>query len=276
MKPLPALTLCLTQAMVLSAGLALAAASAAANPVTVAGSGSSLGAIRQLAEAFSTRNPHIPIKVLPSAGGRGGLRALQAGAAQIAVMARDLTDAETRAGVKAVEVARTPFVFVTPISNPALNLSHRSLPDIFSGKQTNWPDGSRLRLVLRPTSQSDARILADMNPAMRDALQLADKRRGMVTAFTDQELAEAVEATPGGLGATTLSSLLTEGRAIKLLSIDGIQPDPKSLASGHYRWYKPVYLATGSATSTDALSFMAFVRSPAGRQVLEATGHWVP
>lgn len=267
-------------------GLGLAVAMAAASAVhaqtpapvveiRIGGSGAGLGTLQLLGQAYARANPGVRITVLPSMGSGGGIKAVLAGAIQIGVSARDLTDAETQAGATAFEYGRTPFVFATATSHPATAITSQNLIDFYAGRVDQWPDGSRLRLVLRPIGDSDSELIKSISPAMRDAKATAEQRKGMLFTVTDQDTASSIESTPGAIGPSTLALILSERRMLKALTFDGVAPGVQTLASGRYPLYKRLLLVTGPKTPASAQEFLQFVRSPAGRELLQQTGHWV-
>ena len=87
------------------------------------------------------------------------------GAIDIAVTSKAGKDIEKLEGAVAVLLGMTPFVFATSKRNPAIALTTQELVDIWNGKIAAWPDGSRLRLVLRPESDSDTDTLKRISPA---------------------------------------------------------------------------------------------------------------
>jgi phosphate transport system substrate-binding protein len=243
--------------------------------IKVGGTGAALGTMQLLAQAYTKTQPTARITVLPSMGSGGGIKAVLAGAVQIGVSARPLTEAEIKAGATAVEYGRTPFVFATSAANKATGITTQNLVDFYAGKVDQWPDGSKLRLVLRPIGDSDSETIKSISPAMRDAKSAAEQRKGMVFTVTDQETAAAIEKISGAVGPSTLALLLSEQRPIKPLALDGVMPSPQSLANGSYPLFKDVLLVTGPKTPPEAQAFVAFVKSPAGQEILQKTGHWV-
>jgi phosphate transport system substrate-binding protein len=198
-----------------------------------------------------------------------------AGAIQIGVSSRPLSESESGAGAVAVEYGRTPLVFATAASSKVGGITTQNLADFYAGKVDEWPDGSKLRLVLRPIGDSDSETIKNISPAMREAKTAAAQRKGMVFAVTDQESANALEKIPGGLGPTTLALLLSEKRALKALALNGVVPSAQTIANGSYPLSKELLIVTGPKTPAQAHAFAAFVRSGAGREVLQQTGHWV-
>jgi phosphate transport system substrate-binding protein len=240
----------------------------------IGGTGAALGTMQLLADAFAKQHPGHQLSVLPSIGSGGGIKAVMAGAIQVAVSARALTDAEQQAGATATEYGRTPFVFAVAAASTASSVTTQNLVDIYDGKQGMWPDGSKIRLVLRPLGDSDSETIKAISPAMRAAKTAAEQRKGMLFTVTDQETATAIETTPGGLGPSTLALMLSEKRALKALPLDGVMPEVKTLADGKYPLHKTFYIVTSPKSPAEALAFVAFVKSPAGRGILQQTGHW--
>jgi phosphate transport system substrate-binding protein len=263
-------------------GILVATAAAAAAPslahaqeVKIGGTGAALGVMRALADAHTQRQRDTRFVVLPSIGTSGGIKALNAGAIQIAVTSRPLKDAEASGGAVATEYGRTPFIFATPTSNKATGITTQELVDIYAGKLEQWPDGSKIRLVLRPVGDSDSEVIKSISPAMREAKNAAEQRKGMLFTVTDQDSADSVEKTLGAIGPSTLALVVSEKRALKALALDGVAPDTKAIAEGRYPLFKTMYMVVAANPPPAVSDFVSFVRSPAGRDILVRNGHWV-
>ncbi len=254
---------------------ALAPASARAQEIKIGGTGGALATIQMLADAYRKTHPETKFTVLPSLGSGGGIKAVLAGAIQIAVSARPLETSEASRGASAFEYGRTPFVFAAAASRPGSGLGLKDLADIYAGRTDRWPDGTRIRLVLRPIGDSDSDMIKGMSPALREALGEAEKRKGTAFAVTDQDAADGLEKIQGALGPTTLAQILAEGRALKAFSLDGIEPSVDALADGRYPYHKRLFLVTAAKPPPMAREFVAFVKSATARGILARTGHWV-
>ena len=260
---------------ILACAALLMTAAASAQDLRIGGTGAALGTVQLLAQAYAKTAPGAKLTVLPSMGSGGGIKAVLAGAVQIGLSSRPLSDAEVKAGAVAVEYGRTPFVFATAAANKVAGITTQNLVDFYAGTIDTWPDGARLRLVLRPIGDSDSETIKAMSPAMRDAKSAAEQRKGMVFTVTDQETASAVEKIAGALGPSTLALMLSEQRALKALALDGVVPSGQTIANGSYPLHKPLLLVTGPKSPPEAQAFVGFVRSAAGREILQQTGHWV-
>jgi phosphate transport system substrate-binding protein len=257
----------------IGATFAMAAVGAYADSIKIGGTGTGLGAMKMMAQEFNKSRPDAQLIVTPSLGSTGAIRAALAGAVDIGISARPLTPEESRQGASARAYARTPFVVATGAKNNSTSLTLPQLAQIFSGKITRWPDGGPIRLVIRPVSDADTIAMKAFSAEMNTAITVSQARKGLRIADTDQDNADALEQLPGSLGATTLTQIVTENRALKPLALDGAAPTLESLAAGRYRYSKTLYLVTGRDPSPLAKEFVAFIRSPAGQAVLARSGN---
>ena len=142
---------------------------------------------------------------------------------------------------------------------------------IYGGKR-DWENGKRIRLVLRPPEDSDIPVLKSMSPAMSAAVDIALRRKGMIMATTDHDAADAIENVPGAFGGTTLSLVLSEKRALRIISLGGIMPSVRTMARRSYPYSKTFFMVTKNNPSAAVRRFIDFVRSPAGAAILAKNG----
>ena len=122
----------------------------------------------------------------------------------------------------------------------------------------------------------NTRQVRQMSAALEQAVAVAEQRPGMPFATNDQETADKVESIPGALGVSTPCLLLSEGRTLRALTLDGVEPTAANGAAGKYPHVKRLYLITKAEPSAQVKRFIAFVQSPAGREILSRSGHWIP
>lgn len=264
----------LVGAAVMLSGAAPPAASAA-TIVRVGGTGSALGAMKLLAEAYEHLHPDVKIHVLPSLGSTAGIKALVGGGIDLALVSRPLTALERQQDLVVAEYARSPFVFVTNAKVNKKDVTLRELEQAYSDPAARWPDDSRIRLVLRPDKDIDTMLLCSLSPGMERAVKAAQARHGMIQAITDQEAIDAVARTPGALGGGTLTEIVSENLPVNVLSFNGVPPGLKAIANGSYPLVKSFYLVTTSRSPAEARQFAAFVRSPVAGKILTKTGNLV-
>ncbi len=262
--------------------LALLVASAAASAprpdgsvLRMGGNGSALGTLRALAEAEVGDDPALAAVIVPSLGTGGGIRALLGGALDLAASTRPLRGDETERRLEARFLGETPFVFAVSARSPVTGVSSERIARIYSGEEAVWPDGTPIRLILRPPSDSDTRALEAISPALRDAVGAAQRRKGLLTATTDQDAADLLERLPGAFGTSTLALIRTEGRDLRPLAVDGAAPEAAPHAAA-YPWRRPLHLVYRSPPPPRVQRFLDFVDSPRGREILLESGYVPP
>lgn len=250
-------------------------AQAQAENIRIGGTGFGLGVMKILAATFEQSHPRANIEVIPSLGSTGGIKALLQGALDVAISGRPLNETERARGIGAREIAQTPFVFVVNAKVSSEAISLQELEDIYGGVPRTWSDGTRIRPVLRPETDTTTEMLRSLSAGMHQALTHAMSREGMLRATTDQESAEAVEETPGALASSTLTQVYSEQRRVKILAFNGVRPSGKSLRDGTYPLSLPIYLVTPLKPREMVRQFLDFISSEAGREILMENGNRV-
>ncbi len=217
------------------------------------------------------------LEVIPSLGSGGGLKALAAGALDVVVSGRPLNADELKQGMRVVVTMRTPFVMVT--SHYGANeiepkgMKSSEIAELFRAQKPTWADGSPVRVILRPKSDSDTPILGGMFPGMDSAIEAARARHDVPIAATDQDNVDAAERIPGSLAGSTLTQIKTEQPRLRLISIDGVLPTLEALESGAYPFSKTIYFVLPAKKNPAAENFVTFLVSPVGRAALRAGGN---
>ncbi|EHR69417.1 ABC-type phosphate transport system, periplasmic component [Burkholderiales bacterium JOSHI_001] len=249
--------------------------SAHADTLRFGGTGSAIGTIKRLAQAFQQVEPGFQLELVPNLGSSGGIKAVGSGAIQLGAASRPLKAEEAATGLRAVEYGRTAFVLATA-KDGVQNLTRREVADLYAGRQARWPDGQPVRLVLRPASDADASQLASFSPEVKLAVEAAQAREGMVLGMTDQETVDVIERLPGGLGTASMALLLSEQRRAHALAIDSVAPTLANVENGRYPYTKTMLLVLRADAPAAVNRFVAFIGSAAGRRLLAETGHVLP
>jgi phosphate transport system substrate-binding protein len=143
---------------------------------------------------------------------------------------------------------------------------------IYRGEQLTWPGGERVRPVLRPAGDADSAFLRSLSPVLAAAYDAALARPGMLMAATNQDSDALAARTPGGLGVTTLSQLVTEPRGLTPLSWEGVAPTLPNLAAGRYPLWKPFYAVVPASLPARTRRFLEFLAGPEAREILQGAG----
>ncbi|MEI7613005.1 MAG: substrate-binding domain-containing protein [Betaproteobacteria bacterium] len=242
----------------------------------IGGTGNALGTMRLLAEAYAQSHPESKPLILSSIGTSGAIKSVAKGALEIGLSSRALTEEETGSGLTAIEYARSPTVFAVQEKSKFSSLSLQQITDIYSGKLTQWPDGTVIRLVLRQPGDDNTRQIMQLSPEMANAVNIASQRPGMIFGFNDQEAADKMENLSGSLGVTTIALIRSEKRRLKAVALEGVEPSLENMRSGRYSLIKHFNFVLPKNPSPAVQDFIGFVKSPQGRKILENIGHTVP
>jgi phosphate transport system substrate-binding protein len=191
----------------------------------------------------------------------GGERAIQDGNADLAGVAWDPMEETLAEGVQATLIGTDTIAVVVNEKNPVTGLSLAQLRGIFTGKIKNWKEVGGQDLQIRPMvvgRESATRAVFRILALGGDAYAAEAK---VVT--PDSSMPMEVEAEPGGIG-TISFSFLCSGGVVRVLRVEGEQPLPGDL---EYPIIRPLYLLW-RPENEKAKSFMAWVESPAGQELL--------
>jgi phosphate transport system substrate-binding protein len=243
---------------------------AVAEPLRAGGTGAAMGLMQQLAAGFAAVS-ETPLQFIPSLGSSGAIRAVAEGVIDMAVSSRPLKPEERAQGLTELAFARTPFVLAT--SHPSPNgLRSADIAAIFKADRPTWADGSPIKIILRPKSESDTALMGELFPGLAAVLEAARKRGDVPVAATDQDNADLAERLPGSVTGAALTQLMTERRNLRAVALDGVEPTLADFESGRYRFGKTLYLVTRARNNPNVERFMSFLQSPPARRLLREAG----
>jgi phosphate transport system substrate-binding protein len=240
--------------------------------VRMSGTGTALGMLEQMGDAFARTRPGTRVEVLPNLGSSGAVQAVAKGALDVAISGRPLKQEEQALGLRSFEITRTPFVFAVGPGVGVRAITTAELAQLFRGEKLTWPNGERIRLVLRPPSDADTIVLKGVSAELAAAVDAARARPGMLMAVTNQESDELVERTPGAIGGTTLMQLRSERRALSALAWNGVEPSVAALLAGAYPLGKALYVVLRREPAPAVRRWLEFVCSAQGTKILEQLG----
>ena len=245
-------------------------APARAVEIRIGGSGAALPLMKDLLDAHR-RAAGGTVASFASAGGPGALAALRDGVIDIAVTAREPPRELASHGFRTVEFMRSPLVFVTSQSNPAISVSRPEVESSYAGPG-RWPDGSVVRTVLRPRADTDTILVRSLSPAVSAAVDRAFAREGLHWAATDDEALAAAERIPGSLAPSTLVLVRKAGYRVKVLALDEVEATQRSLGNGSYPLLKSFWITVRQPARPDVESFISFLASRKARAIICESG----
>ncbi|MFA7414014.1 MAG: substrate-binding domain-containing protein [Rhizobium sp.] len=256
--------------VLLLAGAWLQGHEAAAETFRLGGTGGAMPMAQHIATAYAAAGGPT-IEIVPDLGSSGAIRAIGDGVIDLAISSRPLKPEETARGLTAVPLARTAMVLVTSRRQPG-GLKSADLPGIFAANDPKWENGSPIRIILRPRTETDTELFIRHFPGMAEALEAARQRPEVPVASTDQDNAKMAEELVGSLTPTGLSQIVVEKRNLRLVPIDGVEPTLENFEKGTYPYDKPYYLVYSEKSAATAQALLDFLRSGEGQGVLREVG----
>lgn len=244
---------------------------AQADTLRIGGTGSATALMQQLAAAFEAGDADTTVEVIPGLGSSGSIAAVHDGVLDLAVSARPLKPNEK--GLIAIVAVRTPYGLVSSNPEPG-NISRADVASFYAEPKATWPDGTPVRVILRPRSESDTTLLGDTFPQMRAAIDKVRTRIDVPVASTDQENLEMAATIKGSLVGTSLTQMLTENYQpqLRFLTIDGVEPTLENLETGAYPYSKPYRFVFADQSPPVVQRFMDFIKSSEGESLLRTAG----
>ena len=241
----------------------------------IGGTGAAVTTITQVAAAFQKKHPEVRFVFPPSLGSSGGIKAVIAGALDVGLNSRPLTEAERSHGLLLTEYARTPLLLVTSHKGAKINFTLKRIASLYNGEIQSYPDGAPLRVIMRPDVELDVHLVRGLSPEIDAAIRRTQLQEGMNVAVNDQDNAEMLLRIRGAIGWMTLAQLISENLELTPLPIDNIAPNQANFASGKYPLFRTFSVVTGAQPTPLVKAFLEFLFSAEGRAILVRNGHFL-
>ncbi len=241
--------------------------------LVIPGTGACQHLLRQLATAFNATEPGFKVVVPETTGSNGGIRSVQQKQAILGRVARPFRDVEKKSGLQRIPFARDAIVFVTGARVAQKEFTVKQLASIFSGEISTWQqeDGSKqpIRVIARPEGDSSLTLIRRHLSAFTE-LNFSPEAK---IVHHDTEMVELLNKYSYSIGFLSRSSLLAPERTFNAVKLAGMPLTESSIRSTAYPMAPEYALIHQEGTLPDAArKFIDFIRSAAGRKILENAG----
>jgi phosphate transport system substrate-binding protein len=239
--------------------------------LTVAGSTTVLPINQECARLLMEANPDLRISV--SGGGSGhGVKSVGAGEIDIGAASRDVKSSELEQypDLKLVAIGKDSVAIVLHPSNTINELTLEQAARIFSGEITNWEDVGGTDAAIRVLTREEG-------SGTRETFE-----KYVMTPF-DKEVAgkASVKGSNGEVRATVSSDASSIGyvsigyvdHTMNAIKVGGIEATVANVLSGDYPIQRSLYLITKGEPSALEKTFINFVLSSDGQEVVEDVGY---
>ncbi|MCW9012576.1 MAG: substrate-binding domain-containing protein [Gammaproteobacteria bacterium] len=227
--------------------------------------------MNKLAEAYKkSRNININIQ---GGGATRGIRDVAAGTADLGGSCRfHLPDNELEKSIGYEPVAWDALAVIVNKNNPVNNISFPQIKSLYEGKINNWKQLGGLDAPVKLFVRKGK--ISGVGYTIR-TLIFADKNKDFIASKVFKSsgpLEKGIESDPHAIAITGISSARL--RDVKILSLNNIFPDYKTIKQGQYALYRPLFITFNPASPNIALikDFIKFAHSNTGRSIMKTNG----
>lgn len=228
-----------------------------------------MGVLEQGAADAFTEKTGIPVKGLVHLGSGKGIEALLSGETDLAGASRPLTKDEKDKAAVGHTIGYDAIAVFVHRSNPVGRLTKDQLEGIFTGRTTNWREVGGEDLPITPNTEIPSTKRATYLMFQKIAMNGSPYAEGFDQIDLPRDQLVHLVGDRTGICTVSLGLLSAVGEEIRnelrVLSIDGVTPDEKSIRSGSYLISRPLLLVTRGVPRGNAKRFVEFILSGEGQ-----------
>lgn len=245
----------------------------------IKGSDTCLPVIQREMEEYLKRYPQAKISI--TGGGSGvGIAGIRERSTDLAMISRKVS-LEEKYMLKNSHITLVEKVFaydalaiIVHPSNPISQLTRQQVEDIYCGRITNWSEiggaNSKIIVYSRETSSGTHEFFKEM------LLLNKNYAATVLNLPASGAIVQSVSQTPGAIAYLGLAYLNTSKIKAVDLSMDGInyiKPTVDNALNHSYPFVRPLYLCYDSANLKRVNSFIDFIMSEHGQDIVRQVGY---
>lgn len=183
------------------------------------------------------------------------------------------------------EIEMEPFamdalVFMVNAGNPVESLTLEQLRGIYTGEITNWSEvgGEDVEIVaFQRNAESGSQVL--MEKLVMDGTEMIDPPEGYMLSSMGG-LMDAVKSYDNSSNAIGYSVYyyahdMQMADGLKLIAVDGVEPNQDTIRSGDYPFLNPYYVAIDAAEPENSMTRVLFdwILGPDGQKLVDMQGY---
>jgi phosphate transport system substrate-binding protein len=222
-------------------------------------------------DAFSKKTG-IKFAAIDEPGSGRGIQALLDGKTPLAGASRPLKAEEKKAKLVGTTIGYDAIAIFVHASNPVTNLTKEQLKGIFTGAIKNWKEVGGKDAPIAPNTEIPANKRATMEMFTELVLDGAAHGKGFKEIDFPRDQIVDVVGNPNAVCSVSLgllSSLSADQRSkLKVLSVNGLEPNDTNVQSGAYPIARPLLLVSQGIAQGSVKEFIAFMLSPEGQAIV--------
>ena len=238
--------------------------------IRVAGSGSMISLLNELAKAYMAENKNVVFDInQKSIESTGGVQAAAAGQIDIGLSSRPLKDDE-KAIVHATEISRVATVIGVHKNVMVKEITSEQLCRIYTGTIVSWKTLGGISDNIVPLTRPDRDATKETVRKSIACFRDLKESTAVVIVPTAPEMTKLLANRPDSIGFTDSVAVDDSGGAIIALKLDGVAPTADNVRSGTYKIIKNNYLVTKGQPADAVKALIDFVKGPRGAKIIEA------
>ena len=176
-----------------------------------------------------------------------------------------------------IPIALDAFVFIVNINNPVNSLTIKEIQDIYTGKITNWNEVGGTNTEINPYQRNPNSGSQELmlSLVMKD-LTMMDFPEMMIV-YGMMGLINHISQDKDGLGYTVyfFEQFMAPNDYLKLLAVNGVIPEYKTLKSGEYSYTTDVYVVIRDDLdkTSNAYKLYQWLLTFKGQRVIDESGY---
>jgi len=236
---------------------------------------------KRLMPVLSVSEPQIPQFI--ANGTHGSYLNLITGQTDLILVARQPSDDElalvslSNVKLDVQPIALDAFVFIVNKQNPLDELSTSQIRDIYTGKLTNWRQVGGIDDEIHPYQRNEN---SGSQELMRDLIMRNLKMADVPELILPSMFAPfyAVSTDELGIGYSVFyyeENMAPEKEWIKLIAVDGVQPNKDTISKSDYPYTTEVFVAVRKNLPPGSLTYQLrdWLKSPAGQTLIQESGY---
>lgn len=222
---------------------------------------------------YRTRHPRDNIILWSGLAGGDAIEGVGTGFVDLAAVTVHLNEEEARRhGLEVHEIARIGLLFGVNPGVTVRSLTRSQICELYSGAIANWRQLGGPDLAIKPglpmPGESDggnpiALVLCPPGFRFGPNVQMIDPPDAM---------AQAISATPGGIGLTSLAIMGKNAGRFMPIAVDGVAPTQENIANGKYWLARTTSFVTKAKPPKVFSRLLRFIRSRDGERIIRENG----
>jgi len=241
--------------------------STASQKLVITGSSTVAPVASEIAKRYETQNPQVRIDV-QTGGSSRGIADVRQSVADIGMVSRAAKPEDK--GLQFHTIAKDGVVMIVHRDNPIRKLTRQQIIDLYTGKINNWQavggKSSPITVVNKAAGRSTLEVFAEhfqLKPSQIKAdVVIGDNEQGIKT----------VAGNPLAIGYVSVGAAgvnVKQGTPIKVLPLDGIQANAKTVREGSFPLSRPLNLITKGTLNPQQQKFIEFAQSPQVNDIVQ-------